>query len=64
MSETDNKSDKKSESYLPELVKLPITTSIGRKLTFMSVMYLAGGTVIATVGIAPVLVTGVIVWLL
>ena len=40
------------------------TSSIGRKAIFTGTMYLAGGAVISTVGIVPVLVTGAIIWIL
>ena len=40
------------------------TSSIGRKAIFTGAMYLAGGTIVSTVGLAPILVTGAIIWFL
>lgn len=41
-----------------------ISSSIGRKAIFTGALYLAGGTIISTIGLAPVIVTGAVIWLL
>jgi hypothetical protein len=41
-----------------------ITSSIGRKSLFAGAMYMVGGSIISTVGLVPVLITGAIIWLL
>lgn len=41
----------------------PLNSSIGRKIIFTSTVYFAGGFIISTVGLTPVLVVGAIVWL-
>jgi hypothetical protein len=40
------------------------TSSVGRKAIFTGAMYFAGGAIVSTVGLAPVLVAGAIVWML
>lgn len=40
------------------------TSSIGRKAIFTGAMYLAGGTIVSTVGLGPVLIVGAVVWLM
>lgn len=40
------------------------TSKIGRKTIFTGLLYAAGGTIISTVGLGPVLVVGALVWLL
>lgn len=40
------------------------TSSIGRKAIFTGAMYLAGGTIISTIGLVPVIVAGIITWTL
>jgi hypothetical protein len=40
------------------------TSSIGRKVVFTGTMYLAGGTIISSIGLLPVLVVGVMAWFL
>lgn len=39
-------------------------SSLGRKAIFTSAMYLAGGTIISTIGLTPVLIAGAVVWIL
>ena len=41
-----------------------ITSSILRKALFTGTLYLAGGTILSTIGLTPVIVAGALVWLL
>ena len=47
---------------LSSVAMLPITTSLGRKFTYVGALYMAGGAIVSTVGLTPVLVTGLVVW--
>ncbi|CAH6420743.1 Hypothetical protein HVR_LOCUS1277 [uncultured virus] len=46
------------------LIWCTATSSIGRKAIFTTAMYLAGGSIVSTVGLVPVLVAGAVVWIL
>lgn len=41
-----------------------LSSSIGRKVLFTGAIYLAGGTIISTFGLGPVIIVGSIIWLL
>ena len=39
------------------------SSTVARKTIFTAAMYLAGGSIISTMGVAPVIMTGAIIWL-
>lgn len=43
-----------------EILGYAVSSSIGRKALFIGAMYFAGGLIITTVGLGPVLISGAI----
>lgn len=45
-----------------QILGLTLGTSLGRKLTYTGLMYLAGGAIVSTVGLTPVIITTCLIY--
>ncbi len=65
MEETPKNTEEKVESSLVQKVAYNVvTSSLFRKGIFVGTMYVAGGTIVATVGLGPTIAVGTLIWLL